>query len=215
MGKINYSISARVVNIAERTVAAKNGTLDSFVPEVKYYATAQQQEYLSLDDFAQHISEHHSKYGKGDIYCIITEAVSCLREKLLEGCKISMGDLGEFSVTISSKGADYYNEFTAQKISSVNVRWIPGSKFKNLIDDANFELVESRKAAAATMKAMREGYPTRPASEEDASAQQGGSSSSEGSGSSTSGSGTSGSGTQGGENTGGTTEDGGDSGMGD
>ena len=85
MGKIKYSIVQRTVNLAEQALAKQNGTEDSFVPQVKFYGAAQQTDCLTLDQFAKHISEHHSKYGKGDIYCVLVEMVSCMREQLLLG----------------------------------------------------------------------------------------------------------------------------------
>lgn len=165
MGKIKYSIVQRTVNLAEQALAKQNGTEDSFVPQVKFYGAAQQTDCLTLDQFAKHISEHHSKYGKGDIYCVLVEMVSCMREQLLLGNKISLGDMGSFYITLSSKGAEYYDEFSAQNITHVNVRWEQGQQFKDLLTDANFELVETRKAAAATMKQVRESYPSRPEEE--------------------------------------------------
>ena len=175
MGKIKYSIvqrtvnlaeqALRTVNLAEQALAKQNGTEDSFVPQVKFYGAAQQTDCLTLDQFAKHISEHHSKYGKGDIYCVLVEMVSCMREQLLLGNKISLGDMGSFYITLSSKGAEFYDEFSAQNITHVNVRWEQGQDFKDLLTDANFELVETRKAAAATLKQVRESYPSRPEEE--------------------------------------------------
>ena len=151
MGKINYSIVPRIVNLAERVIAKKNGTLDDFEPEVKYYGTAQQQSLLSLEDFAAHISEHHSKYGKGDIYCVLTEMVTCLREQLLLGNKVRLGDLGSFYVSLNTEGTNAAALFSADNIKKVNVRWSVGKDFKNLIQDAEFELVPSRKAQGAAV----------------------------------------------------------------
>lgn len=165
MGKINYSISPRVVNIAERTLAKKKDELGSFVPEVKFFATAQTQESMSLEKLANHISQHHSKYGKGDVLCVLDEMVSCVHELLLQGYKISLGELGEFYISLTSKGAEYYDEFSAQNIEKVNVNWKPGKDLKNLRQEANFELVETRKAVAANLKLVRESYPTRPQEE--------------------------------------------------
>ena len=165
MGKIKYSIVQRTVNLAEQALAKQNGTEDSFVPQVKFYGAAQQTDCLTLDQFAKHISAHHSKYGKGDIYCVLVEMVSCMREQLLLGNKISLGDMGSFYITLSSKGAEFYDEFSAQNITHVNVRWEQGQDFKDLLTDANFELVETRKAAAATLKQVRESYPSRPEEE--------------------------------------------------
>ena len=180
MGKIKYSIVQRTVNLAEQALAKQNGTEDSFVPQVKFYGAAQQTDCLTLDQFAKHISEHHSKYGKGDIYCVLVEMVSCMREQLLLGNKISLGDMGSFYITLSSKGAEYYDEFSAQNITHVNVRWEQGQQFKDLLTDANFELVETRKAAAATMKQVRKSYPSRPEEENPEGNGNGGSSSDSG-----------------------------------
>ena len=84
-------------------------------------------------------------------------AVDCMREMLLEGKKIRLGDLGDFSLLLSSKGAETADKFTAQNITNVKVQWEPGQQFKNLLDDAEFNLVASRSAQAAVIKAIKEG----------------------------------------------------------
>ena len=84
-------------------------------------------------------------------------AVDCMREMLLEGKKIRLGDLGDFSVLLGSQGAESADKFTAQNINQVKVQWEPGKEFKNLLDDAEFNLVASRSAQAAVLKAIKEG----------------------------------------------------------
>ena len=84
-------------------------------------------------------------------------AVDCMREMLLEGKKIRLGDLGDFSLLLASKGAETADKFTAQNITNVKVQWDPGQQFKNLLDDAEFNLVASRSAQAAVIKAIKEG----------------------------------------------------------
>ena len=76
---------------------------------------------------------------------------------LLEGKKIRLGDLGDFSLLLASKGAETADKFTAQNITNVKVQWEPGQQFKNLLDDAEFNLVASRSAQAAVIKAIKEG----------------------------------------------------------
>ena len=83
--------------------------------------------------------------------------VDCMREQLLEGKKIRLGDLGDFSILLSSKGAEDADKFSAQNITDVKVQWEPGAEFKNLIADAEFNLVASRSAQAAVIKAIKEG----------------------------------------------------------
>ena len=80
-----------------------------------------------------------------------------MREMLLEGKKIRLGDLGDFSLLLGSKGAETADKFTAQNITQVKVQWEPGKEFKNLLDDAEFNLVASRSAQAAVLKAIKEG----------------------------------------------------------
>ena len=78
-------------------------------------------------------------------------------QMLLEGKKIRLGDLGDFSLLLSSKGAETADKFTAQNITNVKVQWEPGQQFKNLLEDAEFNLVASRSAQAAVIKAIKEG----------------------------------------------------------
>ena len=63
----------------------------------KAYATAQQTETMSLEQFAEHISSHGSKYGEEDITAVAILITNCLVEMLLEGKKIQVGELGDFS----------------------------------------------------------------------------------------------------------------------
>ena len=71
-----------------------------------------------------------------DIQAILILAVDCLREQLLNGQQIQMGDLGVFSNSIRSLGAHSMAEFTVENITEVNVLWAPGVRFNNLRQDA-------------------------------------------------------------------------------
>ena len=112
---------------------------------------------MTIEKFAKHITSHGSVYSRADISAILYMAVDCMREMLLEGKKIRLGDLGDFSLLLGSKGAETADKFTAQNITQVKVQWEPGKEFKNLLDDAEFNLVTSRSAQAAVLKAIKEG----------------------------------------------------------
>ena len=112
---------------------------------------------MTIEKFAKHITSHGSVYSRADISAILYMAVDCMREMLLEGKKIRLGDLGDFSILLASKGAETADKFTAQNITNVKVQWEPGQQFKNLLEDAEFNLVASRSAQAAVLKAIREG----------------------------------------------------------
>lgn len=136
---INYSVSLR-----------KNPMNKEAAP--KAYGTAQVTDNISLPQFAQHISEHHSKYGKGDIYAVLIEMVTCMREQLLLGNSISLGDMGTFRVTIASKGADSIADFSESNIKKINVVWTKGDSFQNLVKDATFHQVLTRKEESQALE---------------------------------------------------------------
>ena len=121
------------------------------------YAIAQYADVMTIEKFAKHISTHGCVYSRADISAILYMAVDCMREMLIEGKKIRLGDLGDFSLLLGSKGAETADKFTAQNITNVKVQWEPGQQFKNLLDDAEFNLVASRSAQAAVIKAIKEG----------------------------------------------------------
>lgn len=170
---INYSIVMRGVNanlfeINQAKARIKKAIEDGKEPaeadtelvktEVqKAYAIAQYTDVMNIEKFARHISSHGSVYSRADISAILYLAVDCMREQLLEGKKIRLGDLGDFSINLSSKGADSADKFSAQNITGVNVVWEPGIEFKSLLADAEFNLVASRNAQAALLKAIKAG----------------------------------------------------------
>ena len=170
---INYSIVMRSVNanlleINQAKSRINQAKKDGKEPDKKdtdlvktekqnAFAISQYTDVMTIEKFAKHITSHGSVYSRADISAILYMAVDCMREMLLEGKKIRLGDLGDFSLLLTSKGAEDADKFTAQNITDVKVQWEPGQQFKNLIDDAEFNLVASRSAQAAVIKAIREG----------------------------------------------------------
>ena len=57
----------------------------------RFYASAQCNKVVSLDEFAKHIASHGSVYKRADIGAVLTMAVDCLREMLLNGYKVGLG----------------------------------------------------------------------------------------------------------------------------
>ena len=170
---INYSITARAVNpnlfeINQAKTRINQAKAEGKQPDPKdealvgtvvtnYFATAQYTEVMTIEKFARHIADHGTTYSRADIMAILYMAVDCMREQLLEGKKIRLGELGDFSLSLSSKGAETAEKFSAQNIQRVAVCWEPGSEFRNLLADAEFNLVATRSAQAAVLKAIKEG----------------------------------------------------------
>ena len=149
---------ARIKKAIEEGKEPEQADLDLVKSEVqKAFAIAQYTDVMNIEKFARHISTHGSVYSRADISALLYLAVDCMREQLLEGKKIRLGDLGDFSINLTSKGADTADKFSAQNITGVNVVWDPGMEFKSLLADAEFNLVASRNAQAALLKAIKAG----------------------------------------------------------
>ena len=143
---INYSITI---------MSTTPGTKKAQITETKAYGTAQMHDKLSFDDFCAHIAEHNSPFSKGAIMGIITDAVNCLREQMLAGNRVSLGDLGTFGVELQTEGARTCEEFSANNIKAVNVRWSPGDRFKNLRSEATFNLIPNRAAQSDAIEVIK------------------------------------------------------------
>ncbi len=170
---VNYSLVLRSVNtnlieINQAKARIKAAKAQGTTPKTedtdlvkteqqKVFAVAQYAEVMDLSKFAKHISTHGCVYGHADINAVLNIAVDHIREELLEGKKIRLGALGDFYITLSSNGVADASTFTAQNITDVKVQWEPGPDFKNLINEAEFNLVAPRSAQAKLIKAVKEG----------------------------------------------------------
>ena len=114
----------------------------------KTYPKAQYAQLLNLDAMAEHMTSHDSKYNKGDIMAMATQLTTCIREQLLMGNKVVLGDLGAFYVSLVSDAANNAESFHTNLIKKVKVKWDPSDKFSNLINEAQFTFAGSRKVHA-------------------------------------------------------------------
>mgnify|MGYP003305441115 CR=1 FL=1 len=143
---INYSIAI---------MSAKPGTKKADITETKAYGVSQYDEKLTFDKFCKHIAEHNSPFSKGAVTGVLTDAVACLKELLLAGNKVSLGDLGEFHCELACNPAKTTEEFGPAFIKDVHVRWTPGKSFRNLRSEATFQLVPSRKAQGEAIETVK------------------------------------------------------------
>ena len=119
------------------------------------YAKNQVRKVLTFDEFVKHISDHNGVFTRGTVKGVVSDTCSCLVEQLLMGNKVQFGELGIFSISITSEPAATLKEFSEDNIKEVNILFNPGEDFKNLRSKAEFNLVASRAVQAATIKAVK------------------------------------------------------------
>ena len=126
------------------------------MPE-KAYARVQINEVISTKKFVGHISDHNGVFSKGTVKGVTTDLVSCLREMLVAGNKVEIEGLGTFGISLTSEGAESLDKFTSANIKAVNVVYTPSEDLQDLIQDATFTQVSSRRVQAAALKAEKAG----------------------------------------------------------
>lgn len=126
----------------------------------KAYAKAQMRELITFSKFVNHIADHNGVFTRGTVRGVIIDMCECLVEMLLDGKKVQLGELGDFWVSLSSEGAESLEKFSADNIKEVNIIFTPGSDFENIIGRAEFNIVASRAAQTATLKAEKAGATT-------------------------------------------------------
>lgn len=115
----------------------------------KYYAYPVIEETVSLDQLAEHMSNHNTPFSKGAIKGMLTDMVDCIKELLLEGKNVKLPDLAIFSIGIKNNGgADNAEEFTVSKnVKSVKLR----ARATGELISRSLNLVASLKKATTTL----------------------------------------------------------------
>ncbi len=124
------------------------------------YAKNQVRKVVSFDGFVKHISEHNGVFTRGTVKGVVSDTCACLVEMLLNGYKIQFGELGIFSISITSDPAPTLKDFSVDNIKEVNILFTPGPDFENLRSKAEFNLVASRAVQTASIKALKDGSDT-------------------------------------------------------
>ncbi len=124
----------------------------------KAYAVAQRYKTWDLEELASHISSHNCKYNRADVHAVLTSLVDCIREQLLNGISVQLGEMGTFYIVLRSKGVsvEEESEYSASNITAVRVGWRRGSIFQELLDDAQFMQVASRSLQQEAKEKMNE-----------------------------------------------------------
>ena len=71
----------------------------------KWYGKAVQDRTIDFEGLVTHMSEHNSPYSRGVIHGVLTDMLDCVKELVLDGKSVRLGDLGLFSVGLKTKGA--------------------------------------------------------------------------------------------------------------
>ena len=125
----------------------------------KAYAQAQMRDELTLKGLSKRISSQ-TTVSRADVSAVLISAVENMVEALKAGDQVDFGELGKFRLQLTSEGAATAEEFTANNITGVNIQFVPGEELKDLFAGITFNLVPTRAAAKAVLKAEKAGETT-------------------------------------------------------
>ena len=104
----------------------------------KWYATPVNAGKTSQRDISNDIVAL-SSLTRGDVSNVIDNLIDTVPKYLLMGKSVSLGDLGTFRLSFSSKGVDAPEAFNANMISGAKVIFTPSSEMRDAIKKIKFE----------------------------------------------------------------------------
>ncbi len=81
----------------------------------KWYARAIQDRTMEFEDFVGHMAAHNTTFSRGTIHGVLMDMLDCLQHLVLDGKSVRLGELGLFSVGISTSPAPTAKAFNASR----------------------------------------------------------------------------------------------------
>ena len=106
----------------------------------KHYAFVKNQGVVNLRQLAKRISRE-STVSMMDTMAVLEGFLQVIPDELIGGKIVKLGVLGTFRVTISSRGADTTEDFNISLINGLNLKFRPGSEFRDQLDSVKFKKV--------------------------------------------------------------------------
>lgn len=109
----------------------------------KWYARFLYTETISTDEFANHIASHGSPFDRATILGVLAAACDCLLELTLDSKRVRLGDLGTFYMSPETQGESKEENFTAENIKKVHLRFWPNQKHSYALDSSSIRKLAS------------------------------------------------------------------------
>ena len=87
----------------------------------KMYARVSYKQTMDLHDMAHHMAEHNTAFSEGLIVGVLTDFVKCVREMVLNGNTVKVGNLAIFKATVESNGLEVLNDAQNDKVAQATL----------------------------------------------------------------------------------------------
>ena len=114
--------------------------LDSTEPK-KAYAKCLTVNNVSHEQFVKNVAEYSRIYMRGNIMGMLSNCVERLTMHLAHGDRVTIDNLGTFSLSLKCKGAPTEAAFSNKKIKEVNIVFTPCKSLKEKLATAEFKQI--------------------------------------------------------------------------
>jgi predicted histone-like DNA-binding protein len=104
----------------------------------KYYATVVSRGEITLRDLAKEAAEI-STVSIADMVASVEAILQVATRHVKQGDIVRLGELGSFSISVSSEGAATAEDFTSANIKSASMNFRPGKEIANTLNNLTFE----------------------------------------------------------------------------
>ena len=87
----------------------------------KLYARVSYKQTMDLHDMAHHMAEHNTAFSEGLIVGVLTDFVKCVREMVLNGNTVKVGNLAIFKATVEANGLETLYDAQLDKVASASI----------------------------------------------------------------------------------------------
>ena len=108
-----------------------------------YYACSSRGNVTDFDGLAEIITEI-SSLSKGDILSSLTNIEQVMLWKLIDGDSVRFGDIGTFSIAVTSDGFENPEDITPDKVRATKIVFTPTKKFNKLLLEMKFTNYDKR-----------------------------------------------------------------------
>ena len=114
--------------------------LDSTEPK-KAYAKCLTVNNVSHEQFVKNVAEYSRIYLRGNIMGMLSNCVERLTMHLAHGDRVTIDNLGTFSISLKCKGAPTEAAFSNKNIKEVNIVFTPCKSLKEKLATAEFKQI--------------------------------------------------------------------------
>lgn len=114
--------------------------LDSTEPK-KAYAKCLTVNNVSHEQFVKNVAEYSRIYMRGNIMGMLSNCVERLTMHLAHGDRVTIDNLGTFSLSLKCKGAPTEAAFSNKNIKEVNIVFTPCKSLKEKFATAEFKQI--------------------------------------------------------------------------